>query len=46
MQTVAENLGYTNPIGEHPFYVLVETSGSNDTHDGEVFHYIENFGIA
>ena len=37
MQTVAENLGYTNPIGEHPFYVLVETSGSNDVHDGEVF---------
>ena len=37
MQSVAENLGYTNPIGEHPFYILVETSGSNDTHDGEVF---------
>lgn len=35
MAAVLENLGYTNPIGEHPFYVLVETSGSNDIHDAE-----------
>ena len=36
MSSVRENLGYANPIGEHPFYVLVETSGSNDAHDTEV----------
>ena len=40
MAAVLENLGYTNPIGEHPFYVLVETSGSNDIHDAEVFRLL------
>lgn len=26
---------YRNPIGDFPFYVLIETSGSNETHDME-----------
>ncbi|XP_066915161.1 D-2-hydroxyglutarate dehydrogenase, mitochondrial-like [Clytia hemisphaerica] len=42
MSTVKENLGYSNPISEHPFYVLVETSGSNDGHDAEKLdHFLE-----
>jgi hypothetical protein len=36
MNSVRTNLKYKNPIGDHPFYVLVETSGSNHTHDAEV----------
>jgi len=33
---VEEQLGFANPIaGEHPFYVLLETSGSNSDHDEE-----------
>ena len=36
MNCVRSNLKYKNPIGEFPFYVLVETSGSNADHDEEV----------
>ena len=39
-QTVHENLKLKTPISEHPFYVLVETSGSNVEHDTEVGVYI------
>ncbi|XP_065071388.1 D-2-hydroxyglutarate dehydrogenase, mitochondrial-like isoform X1 [Rhopilema esculentum] len=35
MNCVRSNLKYKNPIGEFPFYVLVETSGSNADHDEE-----------
>ena len=32
---VSQNLKLDNPISESPFYVLIETSGSNLTHDEE-----------
>ncbi len=32
---VKQNLKLTNPIGDFPFYVVIETSGSNSTHDEE-----------
>ena len=35
MNSVIENLQLTLPISESPFYVLMETSGSNETHDEE-----------
>lgn len=35
MIVVKENLGLSNPISDHPFYVLVECSGSNGQHDEE-----------
>lgn len=36
MKSVTKNLKFKNPIGEFPFYVLVETSGSNGDHDAQV----------
>ena len=36
MECVETNLKYRNPIDQFPFYVLVETSGSNSRHDEEV----------
>ena len=36
MQLVTTYLGLHNPIRKWPFYVLVETSGSNSNHDEEV----------
>ncbi|XP_053388422.1 D-2-hydroxyglutarate dehydrogenase, mitochondrial-like, partial [Mercenaria mercenaria] len=30
-----DNLKLTSPISDHPFYVLIETSGSNSAHDEE-----------
>ena len=30
MQLTSENLGLTCPLGDYPFYVLLETHGSND----------------
>ncbi|XP_067006180.2 D-2-hydroxyglutarate dehydrogenase, mitochondrial isoform X2 [Anabrus simplex] len=35
MEAVTTNLQLRNPIGEHPFYVLLETSGSHGEHDEE-----------
>jgi len=35
MQCVLPHLRTTNPVRESPFYVLVETSGSNAAHDEE-----------
>lgn len=35
MKCVCNNLKMSNPIGESPFYVLVEVSGSNAVHDEE-----------
>lgn len=35
MELVTTYLGLHNPIRKWPFYVLVETSGSNDNHDEE-----------
>jgi len=43
MKTVNHNLNYKNPIvTQYPFYVLVETSGSNSDHDEEKLNkYLE-----
>lgn len=35
MSCVTKNLNLKCPIGSHPFYMLIETSGSNGDHDGE-----------
>lgn len=35
MSCVTKNLNLKCPIGQHPFYMLIETSGSNGDHDGE-----------
>nr|XP_039266939.1 D-2-hydroxyglutarate dehydrogenase, mitochondrial-like [Styela clava] len=43
MKEVGEQLGMPNPISEHPFYFLVETSGSNAAHDGDKLDlFVEN----
>uniref|UniRef100_A0A1I8F5H8 D-2-hydroxyglutarate dehydrogenase, mitochondrial n=1 Tax=Macrostomum lignano TaxID=282301 RepID=A0A1I8F5H8_9PLAT len=34
-ESMRANLGLSCPLGEHSFYVLAETSGSNETHDRE-----------
>lgn len=36
MNIVEMQLGLHNPISKQPFYVLLETSGSNSTHDEQV----------
>ena len=36
MNLVETKLGLHNPISKQPFYVLIETSGSNSSHDEEV----------
>lgn len=35
MNCVTSNLKLKCPIGSHPFYMLIETSGSNGDHDSE-----------
>ncbi|KAJ8320780.1 hypothetical protein KUTeg_002367 [Tegillarca granosa] len=35
MLTVKENLNLSSPIEDYPFYVLIETSGSDGNHDKE-----------
>lgn len=35
MNSVTDNLKLTRPISKCPFYVLMETFGSNGTHDEE-----------
>ena len=39
MHLVETYLGLHNPISKWPFYVLVETSGSNSNHDEEVSYF-------
>ena len=34
-QFVTHNLGLTNPLDEYPFYIVIETSGSDLKHDEE-----------
>ena len=36
MDLVEKHLPLSNPISPHPFYIIVETSGSCDRHDKEV----------
>lgn len=35
MEMTKEHMKLSSPIGDYPFYVLVETSGSNEKHDQE-----------
>lgn len=35
LDAATSNLKLQRPIGEFPFYMLIETSGSNGTHDEE-----------
>ncbi|KAL8601676.1 D-2-hydroxyglutarate dehydrogenase, mitochondrial [Nucella lapillus] len=35
MDVAVSNLGLTNPLSDTPFYVLIETGGSNKDHDEE-----------
>ena len=35
MKVVTDNLGASSPIGDFPFYILIEASGSNGEHDEE-----------
>lgn len=35
LQAVVSNLKLRNPIGTYPFYMLIETSGSDAKHDEE-----------
>ncbi|XP_071946009.1 D-2-hydroxyglutarate dehydrogenase, mitochondrial-like isoform X2 [Antedon mediterranea] len=40
MHLVTKYLGLTNPVGDYPFYVLIETSGSNESHDQEKLNHL------
>jgi len=40
MEIVEKHLRHRNPISAHPFYVLVETSGSHAPHDTEVGRHV------
>lgn len=35
MCMVNKHLGLESPIGDYPFYLLIETCGSNEKHDEE-----------
>ncbi|XP_071481119.1 D-2-hydroxyglutarate dehydrogenase, mitochondrial-like isoform X1 [Diadema antillarum] len=35
MEVIVNAVGLSNPLSDHPFYMLVETSGSNSAHDEE-----------
>lgn len=35
MKMMTEHCNLKSPIGEYPFYLIIETSGSNETHDME-----------
>ena len=38
LELVIKNMGAEQPISQLPFYMLIETSGSNQEHDEEVGH--------
>ena len=35
MEVITKSLKLTSPVAEFPFYILIETSGSNGSHDEE-----------
>lgn len=42
MNAVKEHLGLHSPIGDYPFYLLLETSGSREEHDQEkLYSFVE-----
>ena len=43
LDAAVTNLKLQRPIGDFPFYMLIETSGSNGTHDEEkLTNFLEN----
>ncbi|KAG5874101.1 hypothetical protein JTB14_005897 [Gonioctena quinquepunctata] len=38
MEFVNERLSMNSPIGTYPYYLVIETSGSNEEHDSEKLH--------
>lgn len=38
LNVVTKHFGKQCPISQHPFYILIETHGSNATHDEEKLH--------
>ena len=36
MELVETELDLVNPLDKSPFYILIETSGSNEEHDNKV----------
>ena len=41
VKVVHENMGISCPLPDMPFYVLIETSGSNNAHDEEkIYNYL------
>lgn len=36
MELVVAQLGLVNPLKKSPFYILIETSGSDEEHDKKV----------
>lgn len=41
----AAELNLKSPIGEYPFYLLIETSGSDEGHDSEKLHNFLQSGL-
>lgn len=39
LNTITDTTSMKNPIDDYPFYVLIETSGSNASHDEEVYYF-------
>lgn len=46
MQMVEEHLGLKSPIGKYPFYLLIETSGSNPQHDEEKLNQFLDYSLS
>ena len=46
MELVVEQLKLVNPLNRSPFYILIETSGSDEEHDKQVceilIHHVLN----
>ena len=45
MRVINQNLKLTNPLADYPYYVLIETSGSNGDHDQEKLTSFLEFAI-
>ncbi|KAI4466375.1 d-2-hydroxyglutarate dehydrogenase mitochondrial [Holotrichia oblita] len=46
MDVVREHLNLRSPIGEYPYYLLIETSGSRDEHDQEKLNSFVEMALA
>lgn len=45
LETVGRNLGLKSPLDKYPFYCLIETAGSNASHDEEKLNIFLNDAI-